>query len=89
VSDRKNIKKPNAMKNIRIPNIKKGVPQNEVLQKTQKRNKISVTKKQTMEILEKIDRTAKKVSELKGFELSHDIADLMALISEYLMDGPS
>ncbi len=28
MSDRKNIKKPKSMKNIRIPNIKKGVPKN-------------------------------------------------------------
>ncbi|MFX1378282.1 MAG: hypothetical protein ACFFA4_04240 [Promethearchaeota archaeon] len=62
--------------------IKKGVPQKEALQKTQNRNTISVPKKQTIEILEKIDNTAKKVAELKGFELSHDIADLLALISE-------
>lgn len=42
----------------------------------------SITKKQKKEIAEKFDITAKKVAELKGFELSHDIAELLTIISD-------
>ncbi|MFX0144170.1 MAG: hypothetical protein ACFE9C_08835 [Candidatus Hodarchaeota archaeon] len=42
----------------------------------------TITKKQKKEIEEKLDYTPKKVSELKGFELSHYIADILALVSE-------
>lgn len=42
----------------------------------------SITKKQKKELTEKFDLTAKKAAELKGFELSHDIADIIALVSE-------
>ncbi len=42
----------------------------------------SITKKQKKEIGEKFDNTAKKVAELKGFELSHDMAELLAIISD-------
>jgi len=41
----------------------------------------SITKKQKKEIEEKFDLTSKKVAELKGFELSHDVAEILALIS--------
>ncbi len=41
-----------------------------------------ITKKQKKEIIEKIDACTKKVAELKGYELSHDIADILAFISE-------
>ncbi|NVM37719.1 MAG: hypothetical protein HWN81_19150 [Candidatus Lokiarchaeota archaeon] len=43
---------------------------------------LSITKKQKKEIEEKLDLTAKKVAELKGFEISHDIAEVLSLISE-------
>ncbi len=42
----------------------------------------TINKKQKKEIVEKFDALAKKVSELKGFELSHDVADILAFISE-------
>ena len=45
-------------------------------------SRLSITKKQKKEIVEKFALTAKKVGELKGFELSHDITDILALISE-------
>ncbi len=40
-----------------------------------------MSKKQKKEIEEKLDVTAKKVPELKGFELSHDIAEILSYIS--------
>lgn len=43
----------------------------------------SITKKQKKDLETKLDQTAKKVAELKGFELSHDIADMLALISQF------
>ena len=42
----------------------------------------SITKKQKKEIEEKLDLTSKKVAELKGFELTHDIAEVLSSISE-------
>jgi hypothetical protein len=42
----------------------------------------AITKKQKKEIEEKLDLISKKVAELKGFELSHDIADFLSLISD-------
>ncbi len=41
-----------------------------------------ISKKQKKEITEKFENTAKKVAELKGYELSHDIAELLSLISD-------
>ncbi|MFX1389791.1 MAG: hypothetical protein ACFE9Z_07010 [Promethearchaeota archaeon] len=52
------------------------------LSKTPKSLKPNISKKQKKEIEEKLDLTSKKVAELKGFELSHDVADVIALISE-------
>ena len=43
---------------------------------------LSITKKQKKEIEDKLNIAAKKVAELKGFELSHDIADILAVISD-------
>ncbi|MFX0022761.1 MAG: hypothetical protein ACFE9S_10565 [Candidatus Hermodarchaeota archaeon] len=51
-------------------------------QKKPVRTRPTITKKQKQEIIDKIDATSKKVSELKGFELSHDVADILAFISE-------
>ena len=62
--------------------LKQGVTQKKPTQKKQVSTRPSNTKKQKKEIVEKIDLTAKKVAELKGFELSHDIADVLTLISE-------
>ncbi len=42
----------------------------------------SITKKQKKEIEDKLSLIAKKVAELKGFELSHDIAEILAVISD-------
>ncbi|MFX1574178.1 MAG: hypothetical protein ACFFB0_15650 [Promethearchaeota archaeon] len=47
----------------------------------------SITKKQKKELTEKFDLAAKKVAELKGFELSHNITDLLAFISEINPDS--
>lgn len=44
-------------------------------------SKPSITKKEKKEIEDKLDLTAKKVAELKGFELSHDVAEILATIS--------
>jgi len=46
------------------------------------KNKPSISKKQKKELIEKIDATAKRVSDLKGYELSHDVADILAMVSE-------
>ncbi|MFX1363668.1 MAG: hypothetical protein ACFE9Y_01975 [Promethearchaeota archaeon] len=63
----------------------------EIERKDTKKTKISkkpgykgqlITKKQKKEIEDKLDLTAKKVAELKGFELSHDIAEILSIISE-------
>lgn len=62
--------------------LKQGITQKKPTQKKQVRTGPSITKKQKKEIVEKIDLKAKKVAELKGFELSHDIADILSLISE-------
>ncbi|MFX1417568.1 MAG: hypothetical protein ACFE9N_01475 [Promethearchaeota archaeon] len=45
-------------------------------------SKQTITKGQKKEIEEKLEFTSKKVAELKGFELSHDVADILALISD-------
>jgi len=42
----------------------------------------SITKKQKKEIEDKLNLTAKKVTELKGYELSHNIAEVQSLISD-------
>ncbi|MFX1377020.1 MAG: hypothetical protein ACFFA0_14540 [Promethearchaeota archaeon] len=42
----------------------------------------SITKKQKKDLEEKIDFTAKRVSDLKGYELSHDVADILAMVSD-------
>ena len=47
----------------------------------------SISKKQKKDVEEKLALTAKKVAELKGFELSHDIADVLSLISEVNPDS--
>ncbi len=61
-------------------------PKQTIQQKKPAQKKVStgpsITKKQKKEIEEKINLTSKKVAELKGFELSHDIADILASISE-------
>ena len=44
--------------------------------------KPSMNKEQKRELLEKIGATAKRVSDLKGYELSHDVANILALVSE-------
>ncbi|MFW9999662.1 MAG: hypothetical protein ACFE9Q_00410 [Candidatus Hodarchaeota archaeon] len=44
--------------------------------------KPSIKKKQKKEIEDKLELVAKKVTELKGFELSHDIADILTIISD-------
>ena len=46
------------------------------------KNKPSISKKQKKELIEKIDSTAKRVSDLKGYELSHDVADILTKVSE-------
>jgi hypothetical protein len=46
------------------------------------KGKPSISKKQKKELLDKIDFTAKRVSDLKGYELSHDVADILAMLSE-------
>jgi len=46
------------------------------------KSKPSISKKQKNELLEKIDSTAKRVSDLKGYELSHKVADILAMVSE-------
>ncbi|MFW9970670.1 MAG: hypothetical protein ACFFDF_10755, partial [Candidatus Odinarchaeota archaeon] len=51
-------------------------------QKKQLSTKPSISKKQRVEFEEKLDLTAKKVAERKGYELSHDMADILALVSE-------
>ncbi|MFX1596129.1 MAG: hypothetical protein ACFFBK_08695, partial [Promethearchaeota archaeon] len=42
----------------------------------------SISKEEKKEIAEKFENTAKKVAELKGYELSHGIAELLSLISD-------
>ena len=42
----------------------------------------SISKKQKKEIENSLEAISKKVSELKGYELSHDIAELLGLVSE-------
>ena len=42
----------------------------------------SINKKQKKEVEASLEAVGKKVSELKGFELSHNIAELLGLISE-------
>ncbi|MHA2266688.1 MAG: hypothetical protein ACXAB8_02740 [Promethearchaeota archaeon] len=44
--------------------------------------KPSITKKQKREFEESFDAMSKKVSELKGFELSHKVAELLSTVSE-------
>ena len=44
--------------------------------------KPSINKEQKRELIEKIGATAKRVSDLKGYELSHDVANILALVSE-------
>ncbi|MFX0082384.1 MAG: hypothetical protein ACFE94_11600 [Candidatus Hodarchaeota archaeon] len=46
------------------------------------KGKPSISKQQKKELLDKIDFTAKRVPDLKGYELSHDVADILAMISE-------
>ena len=46
------------------------------------KGKPSISKKQKKELMDKIDFTAKRVSDLKGYELSHEVADILAMISE-------
>ncbi|MFX1501340.1 MAG: hypothetical protein ACFFDH_10310, partial [Promethearchaeota archaeon] len=46
-----------------------------------------ISKKQKKEIEDKLDLTAKKVAELKGFELSHDMAEILSFISEVNPDS--
>jgi hypothetical protein len=58
------------------------ISQKSTIQKKPGRTGPSITKKQKKEIIDKIDVVAKKVAELKGYELSHDIADILAFISE-------
>ena len=60
---------------------KKVAPQ-KVTPKKSARKGPSITKKQKKEIEEKLDLTSKKVAELKGFELTHDIAEVLSSISE-------
>ncbi len=62
--------------------LKQTAPQKKSTQKKPVRTGSSITKKQKKEIEEKIELIAKKVGELKGFELSHDIADLLSTVSE-------
>ncbi|MFW9876596.1 MAG: hypothetical protein ACFFG0_26165, partial [Candidatus Thorarchaeota archaeon] len=46
------------------------------------KGKLALTKKQKEEFLEKINSTAKRVPDLRGYELSHDVADILAMISD-------
>ncbi|MFW9942592.1 MAG: hypothetical protein ACFFFT_16250 [Candidatus Thorarchaeota archaeon] len=46
------------------------------------KSNITASKKQKTDFLEKIDFTAKRVSDLKGYELSHNVADILAIVSE-------
>jgi hypothetical protein len=46
------------------------------------RKKPSISKEQKKEIEDKINNTAKRVRDLKGYELSHDIAEILAKISD-------
>ncbi|MFX0007265.1 MAG: hypothetical protein ACFFAV_11135, partial [Candidatus Hermodarchaeota archaeon] len=58
------------------------ISQKSTAQNKTTRTRPTITKKQKQHTIEKIDAASKKVSELKGFEISHDIADLLAFISE-------
>ncbi|MFX1551351.1 MAG: hypothetical protein ACFFB9_13460 [Promethearchaeota archaeon] len=62
--------------------LKQNISQTKLKQKKLVLTGPSITKKEKKEIEEKLDYTAKKVAELKGFELSHDIADILASVSE-------
>ena len=42
----------------------------------------SISKKQKQEVEKSLEAVSKKVSELKGYELSHNIAELLGLVSE-------
>ncbi|MHA2280773.1 MAG: hypothetical protein ACXAC5_07965 [Promethearchaeota archaeon] len=42
----------------------------------------SISKKQKQKFEEKLQAVSKKVSELKGFELSHNVAEILSMISE-------
>ncbi|MFW9900559.1 MAG: hypothetical protein ACFFDY_04655, partial [Candidatus Thorarchaeota archaeon] len=53
-----------------------------VIPEKKKTTKPSITKKEKQEIEDKLNVVAKKVAELKGFELSHDIADILGVISD-------
>ena len=59
-----------------------GIIPSKVRSKKPKSTGPTITKKQKKEVEEKLDLTARKVAELKGFELSHDVADMLAIISE-------
>ena len=59
-----------------ITNKKKVIPEKK------RSTKPSITNKEKQEIEDKLNVVAKKVAELKGFELSHDIADILAVISD-------
>ncbi|UCC19317.1 MAG: hypothetical protein JSV62_14625 [Promethearchaeota archaeon] len=41
-----------------------------------------ISKKQKKEVEERLELASKKVAELKGYELSHDVADVLGLISD-------
>ncbi|MFX0029836.1 MAG: hypothetical protein ACFE8B_11540 [Candidatus Hermodarchaeota archaeon] len=45
-------------------------------------SKPTISKKLKKELEDKIDFTAKRVADLKGYELSHDVADILAKVSE-------
>jgi hypothetical protein len=46
------------------------------------RKKPAISKKQRQEFEDKLNTTSKKVSELKGFELSHNVAEILSMISD-------
>ncbi len=50
--------------------------------KPKKSSRSSINKKQKKEVEDTLDTISKQVSKLKGFELSHNIAELLGLISE-------
>ncbi|MFW9881429.1 MAG: hypothetical protein ACFFG0_50840, partial [Candidatus Thorarchaeota archaeon] len=61
--------------------IKQDLKVKKITPKKQVPSKPLITTRQKKEIEEKLEITSKKVTELKGFELSHEVADILTLIS--------
>ncbi|MFW9825229.1 MAG: hypothetical protein ACFFE4_19970, partial [Candidatus Thorarchaeota archaeon] len=52
-----------------------------------KKKQTSISKKQKQEFEQILDKASKKVSELKGFELSHNITEILSKVSEINPDS--